>query len=69
MDTISGQTYLTRPLAAARYSVSERTITRWMEDKTLGFPQPIRVRERLFFELAALEAWERAQASSSKRAA
>ncbi len=69
MDTIPGQTYLTRPLAAARYSVSERTITRWMEDKSLGFPRPIRVRERLFFALAEIEAWERLRASVSRKAA
>ena len=69
MADIPGQTYLTRPLAAARYSVSERTISRWMEDEALGFPAPIRVRERLFFALADLEAWERRQAGPGRKAA
>ena len=69
MDSIPGQTYLTRPLTAVRFNVSDRTVARWMEDEHLGFPAPIRIRGRVFFLLTDLERWERSRAAGSRQAA
>ena len=43
---------------AARYGKSGLTIRRWTQDESLGFPRPIKMRKRLYFSLAELEAFE-----------
>jgi hypothetical protein len=49
-------------LVAERYDVCVRTLERWDATPNLGFPPPIRIRRRRFREVAALDAWDRANA-------
>jgi hypothetical protein len=49
---------LTKAKVAERYGVVPRTIERWSENPTLGFPQPVIVNKRPYwdeFELEALD--------------
>jgi predicted DNA-binding transcriptional regulator AlpA len=41
-----------------RYSVSDRTIDRWVADPALDFPQPIRISRKRFFYEAELEEFD-----------
>ncbi len=43
---------------AMRYKRHHVTIRRWMVDTELGFPRPIKLRGRCYFNLADLEAFE-----------
>ena len=54
---------------AARYSISTRTVDRWLADPRVGFPQPLRVRDRRYWRIADLESWERARAAGSVKQA
>jgi predicted DNA-binding transcriptional regulator AlpA len=56
-------TYLRAGAVRARYSVSDMSIWRWLRDEALGFPAPIRINRRHFWNLAALEAWEASRAT------
>lgn len=47
-----------KPAIARELGVSSRTVSRWMGDKSLGFPTPIRLRNRLYFPRTALEEWK-----------
>jgi predicted DNA-binding transcriptional regulator AlpA len=51
-----------------RYSVTGRTIDRWLKDETLAFPRPIVIRNRRYWREAELIAWERSQAAGGKAA-
>ena len=54
--------YLTGPQLCARYSISDMTLWRWLQDPEIGFPRPaMRVRERRYWLESDLVAWERAQ--------
>ena len=44
-----------------RYGKSARTIDRWLADERLGFPRPLVIRSRRYFDEQALIAWEREQ--------
>jgi hypothetical protein len=54
---------------AARYGICVRTLERWSERPDLGFPTAVRINRRRYRALAALEAWERAQAKSRGKGA
>jgi predicted DNA-binding transcriptional regulator AlpA len=54
-----------KPAIARELGVSSRTVSRWMEDKTLGFPVPIRLRGRLYFARLDLENWKTARVRAS----
>jgi predicted DNA-binding transcriptional regulator AlpA len=58
---ISGQKIGTTALAA-RFDVCTRSIDRWLDDPDLGFPQPIYINRRRFWDLAEIESWERNRA-------
>jgi predicted DNA-binding transcriptional regulator AlpA len=54
--------YLTGPQLCARYSISDMTLWRWLQDAEIGFPRPaMRVRERRYWLESDLVAWERTQ--------
>jgi predicted DNA-binding transcriptional regulator AlpA len=42
----------------ARYDVSDRTIDRWVANTLLGFPQPIRINRRRYWDESALDAFD-----------
>lgn len=46
------------PTAAAEFDVNPRTIKRWIADRKLGFPQPIRVNRRLYLRRSEVDAWK-----------
>ena len=53
------------PAVDARYDIVAMTRWRWRNDPRLGFPQPIRIRNRLYWRLSELIAWERETAAKS----
>ena len=61
--------YLTGPEVDKRYGRSSQSRWRWLNDPELGFPQPLKIKGRLFFRLRDLEEWERRMAAQSRRAA
>jgi predicted DNA-binding transcriptional regulator AlpA len=56
-------------MVARRYSVSTRTVDRWLASEKVNFPRPVMVvNERRYWSLADLETWERARARTAKAA-
>ena len=60
--------WLPDSLVAKRYQINPRTLRRWDEDSSLGFPPVIIINSRRYRELAALEAWERQTAARARSA-
>jgi predicted DNA-binding transcriptional regulator AlpA len=52
-----------------RFSVSDMTLWRWLNDPDLDFPRPIVINHRRYFRLPEIEAWERQQARKAGKAA
>ena len=46
------------PDVARSFGVSLRSIERWVRDGSLGFPQPVKINRRNYFDAAALEDWK-----------
>lgn len=46
-----------------RYSVTDRTLDRWVERKELGFPRPIVINKRRYWYEGPLIEWERSRAA------
>jgi len=59
-ERLSGRKLLTRHLCA-RYRVSDRTIDRWVADPRLGFPQPLIVNNRRYWEESEIVAFDARQ--------
>jgi hypothetical protein len=53
------QQKLGTPQVARRCGVSKRTVDRWLEDESLGFPQPMDILGRRYLDLHELEQFER----------
>jgi predicted DNA-binding transcriptional regulator AlpA len=49
-----------------RFGVTDRTLDRWLANGDLGFPRPISINNRRYFDEREIVAWERAQAAKSK---
>jgi len=47
------------PAVAQRYQVHLRTLDRWDKNPDLGFPPPIRIRNRKYREADKLDDWDR----------
>lgn len=47
-----------------RYGVSDMTIYRWRHDPKLDFPKPVEIRGQLYFDEAALDAFDKAHRTS-----
>jgi hypothetical protein len=58
----TGRKLTTRNLCD-RFNISTRTVDRWTKDHALGFPQPLYINRRKYWDEAALIAWERSRAS------
>lgn len=63
----STSTMLPGPQVQARYGISGRTLNRWKYDPDMGFPQPITINHRDYYDERALEAWERQRAATSRK--
>jgi predicted DNA-binding transcriptional regulator AlpA len=57
--------YLTGPDVDRRYRRSSQTRWRWSKDPKLGFPKPIKIKNRLFYRLREIEEFERRMAAAS----
>lgn len=55
--------YLTSKDVRSRYGVSEMTLFRWMRREGLGFPRPIKIGRRNYWNEAELVIWEQAAAA------
>jgi len=53
------QQKLGTPEVARRYGVSKRTVERWCEDPDLGFPVPMDILGRRYWDIGELEQFER----------
>jgi predicted DNA-binding transcriptional regulator AlpA len=65
----SNDNLLPAPAVWRRYGKTDRTLDRWLQDETLGFPRPTVIRSRRYFKEAELIEWERIQASKSRLSA
>jgi hypothetical protein len=45
-----------------RYHTTDRTLDRWVADPEMGFPRPMVIKKRRYFNEAELTAWERRRA-------
>jgi hypothetical protein len=52
-----------------RYGVADRTLDRWLANKSLGFPRPLVINRRRYFRERELAEWERKRASAKTEAA
>ena len=50
-----------------RYGVKPMTLWRWTHDGNLGFPQPIKIRNRLYRDLDELEEFDERQREARSR--
>jgi predicted DNA-binding transcriptional regulator AlpA len=57
--------FLTGPDVDRRYRRSSQTRWRWSKDPELGFPKPIKIKNRLFYRLREIEEFERRMAAAS----
>lgn len=57
--------YVTGPQVLARYQISEMTLHRWQKNEALGFPKPMVVNRRKFYDEEQLIAWERSRAKGA----
>lgn len=51
--------WLTGPELRQRFSISPMGLHRWLNDERLQFPPPVKIRERLFWRLGDIEAFEK----------
>lgn len=49
-----------------KIGVSRATLYRWIDDPTLNFPQPAKLRKRIFWDSEHLEKWMAAQARAAQ---
>ncbi len=69
MSNASTEALLTAPQLAAELGVTRRTLGRWIGDRTLDFPQPTRINQRLYFSRIAVEEWKAARLRQTRDAA
>lgn len=50
-----------KPDVARDFGVTTRSIDRWIKDQSLGFPRPVKINSRCYFDADALEAWKAAR--------
>jgi hypothetical protein len=52
-------------LLCKHFNVCDRTISRWQNDPKLGFPSPIVINGRKYFDETEVKQWERDRSSTS----
>ena len=57
--------YLTGADIDRRYKRSSQTRWRWSKDPELGFPKPMKIKNRLLYRRSEIEAFERRMAAAS----
>lgn len=58
-------TYMTSAQVRDRFKISDTTLFRWTRDKSLDFPQPMKVKRRKLFDEAKLSEWERRRSTEA----
>ena len=51
-----------------KIGVSRATLYRWIEDEALNFPQPAKLRKRIFWDSQQLDEWMKAQGAAAQQA-
>jgi len=60
-----GKQYIVRRKLRTRFGdISEMTLWRWEHDTRLAFPRAVTINGRKYYDLAEIEAWERARAAA-----
>lgn len=49
-----------------KIGVSRATLYRWIDDPALNFPQPAKLRKRIFWDSQQLEQWMQGQAKAAQ---
>jgi predicted DNA-binding transcriptional regulator AlpA len=61
-DDDAARKFLTGPQVCLRYAITDMSLWRWLRDPALNFPPPaMRIRDRRYWLLTDLLAWERGQ--------
>lgn len=60
---------LTSTAICERYGITRRTLGRWMVDDKLGFPKPLDINGRLYFDEAQIGDFERRSVSNLAKVA
>lgn len=62
--------YLTATQVRARLgNISDMTLWRWLRSEEMGFPQPIIIASRRYFDEAEISAWQRKRQAKPAHAA
>jgi predicted DNA-binding transcriptional regulator AlpA len=64
-----GEVLIPAPQLASELGINRRTLARWWDDPKLGFPQPTRINNRLYFSRSAVETWKAARLRQTREAA
>jgi predicted DNA-binding transcriptional regulator AlpA len=57
--------WLTASQLTRRFGISQMSLWRWLQDPRLNFPAPVQIRERNYWRLDEIVAWEREAAAKS----
>ena len=59
------------PKVADQFGITRRTLSRWIIDPELDFPQAVEINKRLYFKQAEIDAWklQRARRAPAREAA
>jgi predicted DNA-binding transcriptional regulator AlpA len=68
MTTDHIDSYLTGPMVNERFNISSMTRWRWERNPQLAFPAPMKINNRSYWRLAALQIWENNRPSKSATA-
>jgi predicted DNA-binding transcriptional regulator AlpA len=69
MSDTSNEALIPAPQLAGELGINRRTLARWWDDPKLGFPQPTRINNRLYFSRSGVEEWKAARLRQSREAA
>lgn len=58
---MSEKKYAPSKVVRERYGVSDMSLWRWVRDKKMGFPQPIIINRRKFWDFDDLDAFDERQ--------
>ena len=59
------------PKVAEQFGITRRTLSRWIIDPNLEFPQAVEINKRLYFKQSEIDAWkmQRARRAPAREAA
>ena len=61
--------FITIVAFAARFGVTRRTVDKWLADPRVGLPAPLRIANRMYFDLEKIAEWEADRVIASGKAA